>query len=886
MKYWFAGFLTVLVLTTQAQFPGGGRPSGANAQNMNVGHFYGKIVDAKTNKAIDGVTVQLLANRFDTVAKKMKEIIAATQVTQSNGDFSFEQLAVFGKYKLRITAVGYKETVQPLSFDIKMGGGAPSGGMSQMLSMVDKDLGNIKVEAEEGNLGNVTVTSTAKQLFEMGVDRKIFNVDKNIVATGQTATEVMRQIPGINVDIDGNVSLRNATPTLFVDGRPTTLTLDQIPADIIEKVELITNPSAKFDASGGNAGIMNIVLKKNKKVGYNGGLRAGSDSRGRINLGGDLNLRQNKFNFFSSFLFNQRKSINTFTNNRNLFTTPSSNVGANGKGITDGYFGFIRGGFDYFVDNRNTITVNANYNRGQFNGDSRQVIDSFIGNNLLSYSNNNSISTNNFENLGTQLSYKHNFAKNGHNISADFNYNSAKSNGVSDLNIATFQPNNNPKGLPFIQRNNTVGSNKFYTFQADYENPLTETTKFEAGARAAIRDFRNNLDQSLFNHALGEYVIIPRASNKYKYIDAVYAAYGTYSFKRKNWSYQLGLRAESSDYTGTLIGGASGGGDTSFSIRYPLSLFPSAFITYRLSDKQDIQINYSRRVNRPNFFQLIPFPDLSDPQNISIGNVALRPEFTNSFEVNYNNTYKKGANLLISGYFKYSTDLITRFQFKGVSPINTDSVVYFTFQNASYSLNYGLELTNRFPVTKNWDMTGNLNIYNSVINGSNIQAGLTNQQVSWFFKWNNNIKLKKNYSIQLSGDYQARTVLPPGGGGGGGRFGGGGGGMFGGGGVQATAQGFIKPRYSFDLALRKDWTWKGGNSASLTLSMNDIFRTQLFETFSEAVFFNQINSRRRDPQLARINFSYRFGKFDANLFKRKNTKAEGGGFDAGGMMGQ
>ncbi|TAF95777.1 MAG: TonB-dependent receptor, partial [Bacteroidetes bacterium] len=503
MKYWFAGFLTVLVLTTKAQFPGGGRPSGANAQNMNVGHFYGKIVDAKTNKAIDGVTVQLLANRFDTVAKKMKEIIAATQVTQSNGDFSFEQLAVFGKYKLRITAVGYKETVQPLSFDIKMGGGAPSGGMSQMLSMVDKDLGNIKVEAEEGNLGNVTVTSTAKQLFEMGVDRKIFNVDKNIVATGQTATEVMRQIPGINVDIDGNVSLRNATPTLFVDGRPTTLTLDQIPADIIEKVELITNPSAKFDASGGNAGIMNIVLKKNKKVGYNGGLRAGSDSRGRINLGGDLNLRQNKFNFFSSFLFNQRKSINTFTNNRNLFTTPSSNVGANGKGITDGYFGFIRGGFDYFVDNRNTITVNANYNRGQFNGDSRQVIDSFIGNNLLSYSNNNSISTNNFENLGTQLSYKHNFAKNGHNISADFNYNSAKSNGVSDLNIATFQPNNNPKGLPFIQRNNTVGSNKFYTFQADYENPLTETTKFEAGARAAIRDFRNNLDQSLFNHALG-----------------------------------------------------------------------------------------------------------------------------------------------------------------------------------------------------------------------------------------------------------------------------------------------------------------------------------------------------------------------------------------------
>ena len=175
---------------------------------------------------------------------------------------------------------GYKKLVKELSFGIKMGGGQS---MQAMMALVDKDLGNIKLEQDVTQLQSVTVTSSAKPQFEMGIDRKIFNVDKNLASTGQTAVEVMKNIPNLNVDIDGNVTLRNATPTLLIDNRPTTLTLDQIPADIIDKVEIITNPSAKYDASGGNAGILNIVLKKNKKNGYNGGLRTGIDMRGRTN---------------------------------------------------------------------------------------------------------------------------------------------------------------------------------------------------------------------------------------------------------------------------------------------------------------------------------------------------------------------------------------------------------------------------------------------------------------------------------------------------------------------------------------------------------------------------------------------------------------------------
>ncbi|HRI22444.1 MAG TPA: carboxypeptidase regulatory-like domain-containing protein, partial [Panacibacter sp.] len=324
-------FLSGLVFffVSVAQVPSGGfnrQPGGG--QNMNMGHFYGKVVDSKTGKGVDGATIQLISQKFDTVSKKTKPAIIATLLAENNGDFSLEKLPVFGSFTLRITVVGYKDYSQTVSFGLKMpqGGGGQQDRAQQMMNMIDKDLGNIKIEASENKLADVTVIAPAKPFFEMGVDRKIFNVDKNIVSTGQTATELMKQIPSLNVDIDGNVTLRNASPTLFVDGRPTTLTLDQIPADIIDKVELITNPSAKYDASGGNAGILNIVLKKNKKTGYNGGIRAGIDSRGKINTGVDINVRQNKLNFFLSGNYNQRKSLSTSEINRNNFVEPPSLV--------------------------------------------------------------------------------------------------------------------------------------------------------------------------------------------------------------------------------------------------------------------------------------------------------------------------------------------------------------------------------------------------------------------------------------------------------------------------------------------------------------------------------------------------------------------------------
>ena len=266
-KIYSVSILSLIFLNAVAQYPGSGgfaKAGAGNRANLNIGHFYGKIVVDK-KKGVGGVTIQLLGSKYDTVTHQVKQKVVKTAITENNGDFDLDAISLIGSYKLKISSVGYKKIEMPVTFGIQRPAPGTTPDYQKIAAMADKDLGNIKIESEAADLGNVTVTSVAKPVMEVGLDRKVFNVDKNISRTVQTATEIMKSIPSVSVDIDGNVTMRNATPTIFVDGRPTTLTLDEIPSDIIDKVEIISNPSAKFDASGGGAGILNIILKKNKK---------------------------------------------------------------------------------------------------------------------------------------------------------------------------------------------------------------------------------------------------------------------------------------------------------------------------------------------------------------------------------------------------------------------------------------------------------------------------------------------------------------------------------------------------------------------------------------------------------------------------------------------
>lgn len=839
------------------QGPGGGQPR----PQMNIGRFYGRIVDAMTGKGIDAASIQLFSSVFDTLTHTKKDTIISGMLTRKSGEFSMENLPIMGRYRLSITAIGYKTLEQPVSFDIKF---APGQDMSQVLANADKDLGNFKLSQDAQMLESVTV-SADKPLMQMGIDRKIFNVEKNINSTGGTAVDIMRTIPALNVDIDGNVTLRNAAPQIFVDGRPTTLTLDQIPSDAIESVEMITNPSAKFDASSGQSGILNIVLKKAKKVGYNGGVRTGIDSRGRINAGGDINVRQGKVNVFASTFYNQRKSKSTGeTDRQNLSTNPQTTTDQSNNSVNKGGFAFGRFGLDYFIDNRNTLTISQNIAGGKFNFNNKNnLIYQTLGSGGITSQYRNTLGYNKFHNYTTTLGYKHTFAKTGREFTADVNYNRTPNSGQQDIYIRSFDDisQRNPKTPEQLQNIINSGNNRFVVLQTDYVNPINANMKWEAGLRSQIRSF----ESSQFNF----YDRVPQLNlnNQFTYSDYVYAGYATFSQKIKdNFSYQVGLRAESSSYSGEQQLSK-----TTYKNNFPLSLFPSVFLTKNIGSNQDLQLNYSRKINRPGFFQLMPSTDYSDTLNLQTGNPGLRPEFTHSLELSYMKTYGEKNNTFLATVFgKYTTDLIARYQTE--KSFGDTMALVSSWINASTAYAGGLELIFRNTVTKWWEVNLNTNVYYSKINGSNVVAGLENERVSSFSKLNNTFRITKSWSVQFSGEYQSKSALPVStsnnnsGGGGGGRNG------FGGG-PSSSSQGYINANYGADLGIRKEFKIKK-NQATVSLNINDIFRTRKYAAHTESIAFIQDEWRRRDPQVARLNFSYRFGKFDVNLFKRKNNRSD------------
>ena len=867
-------------LFTNGQVPNTAKPVAFNNQNLNFGRFYGKIIDAGTNKPLLAASVQLVQAKYDSSSKTKKNVVIGGQLTDATGDFSLENLSLIGQYTLKITAIGYQTLERAVKFDIKMG-----GDFSKMMNNADVDLGNLKLQIDAKQLAEITVTGT-KPFMQMGVDRKIFNVEKNIVSTGQTASELMRNIPGVDVDIDGNVSLRNSSPTIFLDGRPTTLTLDQIPSDAIQSVELITNPSAKFDASGGMSGIINIILKKNRKAGYNGNLRAGIDSRARPNFGGDLNLKQNKLNFFVSSSLNIRKSIGEASSTREeVFEYPTIKYNQTSNPRSNGFFNYNRAGLDYFIDNRNTLTISGSYVQGEFNNfDKLSIKTDTLHNSGISsiLSERDASSGFNFQNTGAALGYKRLFSKKGMELTADLNYNSSQNNSNGGFQTQYYDITKLPKGNPIDQKQEGKGGNDYYTFQTDFTTPIGENAKIELGLRAAIRDFQSENLNYIFNFALADYIPITSINANYKFNDKVYAGYGTYSnVIGKKTNYQLGLRVENSRYTGTLLTN-----NTSFGNSYPLSLFPSLNFTHQIDQSQDLQFSFARKINRPNFFQILPFVDYTDSLNISKGNPGLIPEFTNSLELNYQKTLRGNHSILISGYYKQSNNLITRYQIKEASAVPDKDILINTFINANSSKAYGMEFTARNPIYKWLEVTTNLNFFNSSINSSNLEQNLNNSLWSFFGKINANIKMPSNFTLQLTGDYRGKSILPQTSGGGrsgaGGNWGGGGGGGGWGGFVQTTAQGYVKPNYGVEFALKKDILKE--KRGSITLSMSDVLRTKVFGSYSESVYFTQVNSRRRDWQVFRLNFNYRFGKVDASLFKRKNTKSGMDGIQEGMQM--
>jgi ferric enterobactin receptor len=860
------------VISVQAQFPGGG--AGKNVPNM--GHIYGKLEDS-TGHPISEATVLLLHNKYDSATKKSKMILLKGLTTTSKGEFSFEDLPIFGTMKLKISATGYKPIEQNVAFQMKMpAGGPPKAGtdpaqamsaMSSAINGFDKDLGNIKMATDISQLQAVTVSASLPTL-RMDIDKKVYNVEKDLVNAGGTAMDVMKNVPSVNVDIDGNLTLRNAPPLLYIDGRPTTLTLDQIPADAIESVEVITNPSAKYDASGGGAGIVNIVLKKNRKTGYNGNLRGGVDSHGALNGGLSFNLRQDKFNFTANGFYNQNHAVTDGNVNRYNYGDTATSIYETQTTKNKGAFAFGSLGLDYFVTNRTTFSLSGIHVHGGFDPNQLNNItnNTFFPSGIETAYSQATINTQrSFDANGFQFAFKHLFPKEGENITADANYFSGKNvnNALTVTDYFTGLPGSDVGGVG-QQKIDGNGSNKFLTIQTDYVHPFDAKTKLETGLRLNTQSLVSNTNTYYDTSGNGDFYLVPAASTNYSNTNNVYAAYVSFTSAIHDFGYQAGLRAESSNYTGTLINEKM-----NFSNSYPISLFPSLFLSQKLKNKQELQISYTRRINRPNFFQLIPYTNYSDSLNITKGNPNLLPEFTNSVEFSYLKTFTGNNTFLASLYYKRTDQLITRFIDSFTNEITGKPDLVSTWENANYSQTVGAELTAVNTITKWWDLTTNVNIYNSYINTTNVSTSSQPALWSWFGKLNANFRLPWKLKMQVTGFYQSKSNLPVNS-----SAGTQGGGPGGNAGVVSASQGYISPFWAVDAALSKSFL--KNDAASISVSVSDIFRSRWSDQYSfQQDLFSQQFDRIRDPQLVKVNFTYRFGKLDVSLFKRKNMNTSG-----------
>ncbi|NSL87780.1 outer membrane beta-barrel family protein [Chitinophaga solisilvae] len=809
------------------------RPGGTGRPDMpQIGRLYGKLLDAGNGKPIPYASVALLRQRDSSVVTGM--------LTKPNGEFNLENLP-FGPFIIRINFMGYTGLQKKVMI-------TPQA--------TEQDLGNIKMQANVKTLQGVEVTGQ-KSAFTMGIDKKVFNVDRNLTSVGGTATDVLKNVPSVNVDLDGNVTVRNAAPNIFVDGKPSTLTLDQIPADAIESVELVTNPSARYDAEG-MSGILNIVLKKNRKAGFNGSVNAGIGTGNKYNGGGNINIRQGKFNVFANYNINANQSWGDGTTSRTNFSNKGADTNyllQNSNSNSKPLFQFGRFGADYAIDNRNTISLSQNIVAGNFKNN-EDLISTFADRNhiitgISDRLNNNEFS---FRNYTTALGFKHTYAKPNKEWSADLNFNKSNNDRNGEYVTQARNPLGQPLGQSLFQTNNSAGKTTFITIQTDYVNPVGKNGKLEAGAKVTLRDYSSAYNVFDKDTLTGHMLPNAQLSTSYKYNEEIYAGYANFSSTIGNFGYQAGLRVEQYVYAGENQG-------TKYKPTKAVpGFFPSVYLSQKFKHDQELQLNYSRRVNRPNFFQLIPYRDYTDPQNQREGNPNLKPEFTNSLEFSYAKNWKN-SNLIGSIYFRNTNNMISTIS----TPIGADTLLT-QFINANRSNSYGAEITMKNQVLKGWDVTSNVNLYQTDMQVNTGDQHFTNSGFSWLAKINSETKLPANFTVQVSATYQAPAIALPSSGGGGGRGGGGGGFMM----IPTSSQGTIKGFSTVDLAIRKDFL--KSKAASVTLSLSDVFNTRQYELNQLTPAFAQDYIRKRESRILKLNFSYRFGKFDASLFKKKRSQ--------------
>jgi ferric enterobactin receptor len=791
--------LLLISVTTTAVFaqPPSGAPRG-NMRMGSIGRVYGKLVEAQSKEPVAYASVAIYS-----MATKKDSIIGGA-LTQENGDFSIEGLPL-ARVKVRFSFMGFKQKDQLV--------------ILMPPDNVELDMGNVAMESTAQSLKEVTVKAE-KSTMQMNIDRKVVNVDKNLMAAGGTAEDVLKNVPSVTVDMEGKPSLRNAETTVYMDGRPTAMTLNQIPADQIDQVEIITNPSAKFDANL-TGGILNLVMKKNKKPGYNGMVNVGVGTSGQRNAMVNLNIKQNPIGISLMYNANRRGSMNKGYNNfqyanpnpEKYFLQQNANDFSNTHQMG-------RIGLDYSLNNRNTFSIAQMAGGGNFNVIGERVVQKLDANqNVLNKALHKVEAENQFRHYTTSLTWKRTYPKKGQELVVDGQYQYSKND---NKNYVLNADNNDT-----LQKNQGGGAGRHGQIQLDYTNPLSDSSKLEFGAKSFVREADNTIDR---------FPSDANWSRDFKMYDMINALYINYSSRYHGIGYQGGLRFEHSFFESK-----SAQYDTMYSYpnasgKYFLkSLFPSLYLNHKLNDQDEIQLNFSRKIRRAQHMEVMRIPMMADQKSYRIGNPNLRPELISLTELNYNHPFGEGSNWLASLYGRFVEDPIIPYA------TQTGGFIVNSFKNADLRTEFGLDNALRYIIHKNFDVSLSLNVFKLklVTDTKSVDGWAHNSKAN--FNW----KLPKDITVQLSGNYESERVL---------------------------LQGLMLPNYFADFAIKKTFF----KVASLTFSVSDIFDTRrMIQHLNIDDRYLQMSLNRRDVRFFKVNFSMPFGKPDASIFKNRKRPQQG-----------
>ncbi len=811
--------LVVLLFCVVAQILVAQNSTMGTGQRPAIGVLSGEVFEESSDEPIQFATVTLFSPNDSSVV--------TGGISDEKGWFKITEIPI-GRYTVEVTFIGYeKEIIRGVKLSPK--------------SAIELDLGRIYLSPSSVLIEDAEVTGN-KDLMKLEIDKRVFDVSQSITSTGGSANEVLENIPSVEVDIDGNVSLRGSqNVTVLIDGKPSGLTggsrqaiLDQLPASSIELVEVITNPSAKYDPDG-MGGIINIILKKNKLQGYSGNLSLSVATGDNYNGSFGISKRNEKYNIFANYSyrysnrFSERETDRT-SKNEDLNSILDQN--GNGERINDSHN--VGLGVELYISKKSSLYANAAYQLRQRNN--KEDIDFLtseetegVFSNFTEYFRENTNETDG-GNIDLNLGYEINFVPRKNVLKLDLSATDYISRDEGLFN----EFDNLANDFDYIEKNKLNNTFQFFSGQLDYENKVKENWKIESGLKSTLRIVNN--DFSAFSNSFDSDELVEQVSrsNNFEYTEQINAAYLIVGRSLGKLGMQLGLRGEQANTESYLVTT-----DSLFANNY-YSMFPSGHLKYSISDRKELMLSYSRRINRPRTRQLNPFTNFSNPLQIRVGNPFLLPEYVDAVDLSYSISNKL-FQLVTSLYYKRVNDVISRFiEVSG-------EVSQVSYQNLDNSINQGIELILTWKKWKKWNLMLSGNAYKTASDGSNVDSDLGNEGYAGTV--NTNITWKNNgWQTQASVRYRAPFVI---------------------------LQGNIESVFTSDLALKKGVLKEKG---TIGLRLSDVFNTREFNFNTSGENFSQSGRRKRESQNLYFTFSYNFGKLEKR--KKKGGRNSGGeGFE-------